>query len=208
MTTLPRTKLELETAILRTGLLQPVQSHIEGRSIWVLCRQLPGTEAAWIKVVQNLLEVSEVNNINILVCRRYLLKEGNLVFGWYIQISGKKVAEVVKAVELLIQEVLEKAKPILESLNKIKPSKESHVTLERPPLKAPKREDSVLSKTGPTIRVVHRSVDSNTGEVVEIKEMPLPHVYRDLNVPSKPQFDPASGKYIGGGRGATYSRKG
>jgi hypothetical protein len=195
-----KASLELKSALLMTGLVQPVSSETEVRKISVLCRQVPGQESAWLKVVHKLLEKAEETSIDLLVCRRYLLKDGRMVFGWYLEIHGKKAAAISAATSVLI-EVLEGAKPSLVSTPEVPQARPvvSTPVVQESPKTPPKKEESRGSMS---VNVIHRKVNPQTGQITEITEMPLPHVYRDLNVPTEPTFSPKLGKYVGGGRGA------
>lgn len=79
-------EFDLKSAILQTGLLQPVSSSMKGCHLEILCRQVPGREQAWLKVVQAILIHLEGANPHI--CRRYILKDGKMVFGWHIQLDA------------------------------------------------------------------------------------------------------------------------
>jgi hypothetical protein len=217
---LPSLELELKSALLGTGLVQPVESVIRGggrrAEIEVLSRQTPGSEAVWLRVVDRMLAVQETLPVSIHVCRRYVRKNGKLVFGWNIGVSGS-MAEIEASVRAILPLLLE-VRPELEvpigatsvrtllgqapvadeseeaSGSAQEPAPRTHSQPLAPGQHPPPREalprppgaaaSGVTPPQGftPTIRVVRNEVDEK-GQIRIEEEMPLPHVYRQMNRP-------------------------
>jgi hypothetical protein len=204
---------DLKSALLGTGMVQPVSSGFEkgknGR-LWVLCRQLPHRERPWLKVVHLLLSVAEDMDVELHICRRYVLKEGRLVFGWYVGVSGPP-RRVQRTVEGLLATLAGVEAP-LDAVDEDGPSGRAiaapgdedgpveperrfqlpvapgrragpPVAVVRPP-GAPAAVEDPPEDFTPRIRVVRNTTDSETGRRIIEEEMPLPHVYREMNKPA------------------------
>lgn len=175
---------KLRETLFMTGLVQPVENTGRGGILSILCRQMPGQEKAWLEVVDALLTSSEKDGYDLHICRRYLRKDGRMVFGWCLRIETPNAKS--------LGEVIEKVCPVLSAatLSKLTPVAEPAVVVQTPvvpvtplPVVAPPTGRQLPAKEQHIPRVtVHRS-KSEDGSIVEIYEMPLPHVYRELNVP-------------------------
>ena len=179
-----KAELELKSALLSTGLVQPVESSAKGGHAEVLSKQVPGQEKPWMAVVVGMLKVATDERIGLHICKRFLLMEGQLVYGWHLSVTMKGAKVVESAVKSLIDQVLSKAKPSL-----------SPVVEERqaPPRPAPSggRRQAEPDPTPQSqeagvagISVVARGHDAK-GKAWTVQEMPLPHVTRDMNVPTQ-----------------------
>jgi len=169
-------KSMLESALVATGLVQPVDGSTKGGHVEVLCRQVPGQEAGWIAVVDELLSIPEAK---LHLCRRYLHKNGELVFGWHVQVDASSNKELTAQVQGMI-EVLNRSRPALNPVGN------------RPaPAQAPQRsrpntavDPDPAPRAAPTTTKFRPGVDENGQPIMEVSEMQLPHVNRDLNVPT------------------------
>lgn len=171
-----RAELALKSALLGTGLVQPVESMARTGHVEVLCRQVPGQEKAWLEVLKQLL-VLEKDGISLLLARRYVLRNDALAFGWHVQVNaaGKLLGAAVEA----MVEVLAKAKPTLSAAT-------PQVVATPRPAVVQSAPDTPRPGGETYIRVVRREIDEETGQLIVEEEMPLPHVYRDLNRPAYP----------------------
>lgn len=208
-------ELNLKSALVSTGMVVPVKSSYERGRVSVLCRQVPGREKAWLKVIHLLLQVAEDSGVELHACRRYVLKNGQLVFGWHLGLEApaRQLSRVVDG--------------LLETLADVEPDLEP---AEAPPRAARPRPAASVDEDGseegqgrdeaataspvraaprpaaggslpqvsvppqdftPRLRVTRNTVDAETGARIIEEEMPLPHVYQELNKPTHP-----------GGRGA------
>lgn len=213
--------LQLRTALMMTGLLQPISSGDTPKNFWVLCRLVPGQETAWLKVVESILITLEADadwadKPDVILARRYVAKDGKMVFGWYISVIAKSAKDLEKVV-LFLQRHLEDAKP---SLTSVEPPAEK-ATSEAPrhralaPGQHPKQRPAdaraaseALSNPeppenfNPGLRIVKKSFDSS-GRLETVEEMPLPHVYKELNTPN----EKGKGAWKDGAFHATGGRK-
>jgi hypothetical protein len=206
-----KSSLALQSALMATGLVQPVSEKMRGGYLEVLCRQVPGQEKTWLKVVSDLLEYSSGStNFEFHICRRYVLRNGQMVFGWHISLDCKSAKVLAKSVEQVVIDVLERARPTLESREPTLESREErpapqpvpqapqgayraplapgqHPVARIPPPRPPNAPGAVIgtkpSGFVPQIRVVQNSRDQN-GKVTIVEEMQLPHVYAEMNVPN------------------------
>lgn len=173
-----------------TGLVYPLSSDRVWAGWELLCRQVPGQESSWLQTVDKLLrwEASRPAGRTpdkLFIARRYLLKDGKMVYGWYLKLNCKSAEGLKEATDSLI-EVLKESRP--------QPS--------AAPRQAPTASQGpVVQSPAPALRVIQRSKDEE-GHVHEVTEMKLPHVTRDLNVPTKPVWNEALGKFTGGQKGA------
>lgn len=191
-----KTELALQSALMSTGLVQPVETKGRGGRVEILCRQVPGQERPWLRVVEGLLAALPSGELHI--CRRYVLKEGKLAFGWHLGFEMPTAKALQNAAELAVA-VLARAKPELTSVVEdeaqavVVPPQRSRAMApgQHPPRAAPVARAPgaparlEMPPPGRTegIRVVRRAVDEETGSTIIEEEMPLPHVYRDLNKP-------------------------
>ena len=126
-----------------------------------------------------------------------------MVFGWHLALEEKSVKRLQASVEAVLG-VLAGARPQLTAVMPPEPlyapqavaATQTRQTLmpgQHPPPREPNAripEDTTPGGTGepppgfvPTMRVVKRGVDSQ-GNQTTVEEMPLPHVYRELNKPT------------------------
>ena len=174
-----KAELELKSALLSTGLVQPVESKGRGGYVEVLCRQVPGQEKAWLGIIHELLKAAEASEFKaeFHICRRYLLKDKALVYGWHVAIKAPDGRVAGLVVDDLAR-VLSKAKPVLESAVKKIPVKHRQAVEEPEPSPAPRAQPRAVG-----VHAVERGVDGK-GKAWMVEEMPLPHVSRDLNIPN------------------------
>lgn len=169
-----KAELSLKSALLSTGLVQPVESTGKGGQVSVLCRQVPGQDKPWLQVARELLITAGEASCELHLCRRYLVKDGQMVFGWHISFStkGTKAAEELVA---KLEPVLAKARPSLASADvEERPAQTpARHTTEAPPVESGHRDG---------VRLVSQTRDAK-GRLKIVQEIPLPHVHRDLNVP-------------------------
>lgn len=170
--------MELQVALMGTGLVQPVDLKSKGGHLEVLCRLVPGQEKPWLQVMSQLLEAVETLH----VCRRYVLKGGQMVFGYHIGFEFPSVKALSAAVTACV-DVLSKAKPMLT------------VVEDRSIAPTGRAPSSVVERvTAPQkieLKVTKHEFDEQGNEIIE-EVMPLPHVRGEMNKPARK-----------GGRGAS-----
>lgn len=115
-------EFSFKSALMSTGLVQPVESTSKGGKLSALCRQVPGQEAGWLQVLPRLLKASEEFGFDLHLCRKYVLRNGRLVYGWYIGVESKNTKSLMDAV-INLNEILSKAKPILNKPAHLAPGK-------------------------------------------------------------------------------------
>ena len=207
--------LKLQSALVATGMLQPVSEKAKGGYLEVLCRQVPGQEKGWLQVMGAILQHAEAfPDIEFHVCRRYVLRNGSMVFGWHIALTCKSLKALQVAVDSLVDEVLTKVRPTLsEPEPTISPpvARQEAVQPRRqplapgqhpqrmPPPRPPNEPGTVVGEAprnfAPAVRVVQNARDQQ-GKLHIVEEMPLPHVYSEMNVPNEKG---KGAKYTGGG---------
>lgn len=158
-------KDELVQSLNETGMVEVITSDHKGTKLSVLCRQKPNTDKDWLKLVNNLLVNTEKLKTETHICRRYLLKNGKMVYGWHISFTGKSLSKDLK----MVLAALGFAKSVIDSTK-------------RPPQQPTK---ALPGKSAPRIKTVSTGVDEE-GKAIEIKEMPLPWASKrhDMNIPS------------------------
>lgn len=122
----------------------------------------------------------------LLIARKYLLKDGKMAYGWLVRLKAKHAQNISKLTDAFVAIVKNRAHTV-------------PVAASQP--QAPVPASAPMRTNAPRIRVISRATDED-GKLVEITEMPLAHVRQDLNVPSKPTWSAEHGRYIGGGKGA------
>lgn len=205
-------ELTLKSALLSTSLVLPVDSKSSSKHLEILCRQMPGQEKPWLKIVLALLEAAHASAgaFEVHICRRYVLKNGELAFGWNLGVEVSSKGKIQEAVDALAA-VLTTARPTLTREAEEEPRQQlqpRHLVQQRAPAantrKAPHTKPSrermlplasrPPGESGfvdeappgfvPSITTVKNTIDESTGKPVVIREMPLPHVFRDLNRPT------------------------
>lgn len=189
----------LRDVLFTTGMVQPIESSGRGGTVSVLCRQLPGSEKLWLQVVDALLKTAEEESIDLHVCRRYVRKAGQMVFGWSVGVTAASAKGVVEAVEKLVP-VFSSISPLPES-----PRPVAAAAIPRQVVHGTKARPRAAERFGPDpvppprlqvgVRVIRNEVDAQ-GQRHIIEEMQLPHVYEDINKP-KPGSEKGA-KYTAG----------
>lgn len=207
-----KTSLILQSALMATGLVQPVSEKVKGGYLEVLNRQVPGQEKGWLQAVDKLLVLSEtLPAAELHICRRYVRKNGQMVFGWHISIdckSAKALQEVVGEVARVLGEfrpTLEEPPPRPEPAVVAQPAHRQplapgrHPSPQMPPPRPPNEPGTVIGSEPPNfrpaVRVVQNTRDGE-GKVHIVEEMPLPHVYSEMN---RPNSKGKGAKLTGGG---------
>lgn len=196
--------IRLSSAIIGTGVLQIVQTQATAKHISMMCRQVPGQEKVWLSSIEDLLTAYEglkAPVAELIIARRYVLKEGKLAFGWYISLAG--TSKTIDSLIEVFEEVLANASPSATPQASIPLTPPSAASAEpqsqrrfapgeHPPpssrAKAPSAEDLIPSQSQvpppnftPKIRVVSTGRDEK-GNMTSTEEMPLPHIHqRELN---------------------------
>ncbi len=188
----------LREALAETGAVIPLKSSGRGGTIDYLCKQMPGHESRWLSMVESLLQWAETAGVQeyFLVARKYLLKDGKMVFGWYIRLEASSATR--------LQETCQSFAECLQAATRV--AEDIPVQAARPALAAQAPQvTQAPKKNGPSIQIVKQWTDDN-GKQWEESVMPLPHAHKDLNIPSKPVWSEEHGRYVGGSRGAKSTR--
>jgi hypothetical protein len=94
-----KTELEFRSALMETGIVQPTKSYSKGGRLEVLCRPMPGQEKAILSMLRTLLVAGNESGIIVHACKRFVMKEDKLVFGWNFAVETKSAKELNEAVE-------------------------------------------------------------------------------------------------------------
>jgi len=199
--------VQLQSALACTGVVQPVsmKDKSEDGYLEVLCRQVPGQEKVWLEAVDKLLLLEEQANPllgSLHVCRRYLRKNAQMVFGWHLAITCVDRSALQLVVEGIIEKVLTDLRPSLGTVAQpvrlepaVVPQAVSRAPLapgRHPPPRTmpphpPNAPGTVVGVPPPSgsarLKVVQNFRDDN-GKVTIIEEMALPHVYAEMNRPN------------------------
>jgi hypothetical protein len=163
----------LREALYSTGLVQPLDGGGRGGSIHLLCRQVSGQEQGWIQAIDRILALAETMGFETHLCRRYVRKDGKLAFGWFISVEAKSAKELTGAVEALVQTLRSTpvAKPRVQAPKAAVIRKMTGADPREP---SDDLEDPVPP---PDLKISLKK--TRDGQ----EEMPLPHVYGDINRP-------------------------
>jgi len=205
--------MQLQSALIATGLVQPVSEKSRGGYVEILCRQIPGQEKVWLQVVDKMLIFAEERKTVLQefhVCRRYVRKGGQMAFGWHIALTCKNVKTLQAGVENLIEEVLELARPSLDEPEPARPEPAvvpqassrplapgRHPSARAAPPRAPGAPGTVVGTPPATVGLtVVQNFRDEHGKVTIVEEMALPHVYAEMN---RPNSKGRGAKLTGGG---------
>jgi hypothetical protein len=204
----------LAKALTDSGYVEALDSGSFDRGHYVLCRQVPGQEQAWLGVIESILQ--ETESLDVHICRRYLLKDGRMVYGWHLSYTPTKgksfiaFAKMITHVLAVSQATPARVRPTNKPAGKPvgKKPKVYKGLLARTSKAARKlglsarpanTEQSGFGKIPPPpdlkigLRVIQQMDEDGSRRTVT--EMPLPHVHSELNIPTP------------GGRGAAASGK-
>lgn len=176
-----RTETLLMGALLGTGMVQPVESSSKGGTVSFLCRQVPGQEKSWIAVVDQLLMAMEPFEQNlpgssVHLCRKYLRKEGQMVYGWFFSISVPKAKDLNLVLPSVLQ-VLQTAKPTLSLVLPVQEAPAPQPTFHAQPVMHQASEP----ERPPLIRVLSTGVSKKGWPTSEV-EIPLVYARNDRNI--------------------------
>jgi hypothetical protein len=96
-----KVEIEIRELLLMTGCLQPLKIEQKGGHLSVLCREIKGMASLWLKKVDLLLKLGEEGDVPFHLCRKYVLKNGQMVFGWHVGIDAKSVADLHRCLAVL-----------------------------------------------------------------------------------------------------------
>lgn len=182
----------LRYALLSTGVLFPVESSSSSKSVSVLSRSMAGQDSTWVSSMGSLLRaVPEGLHLS----KKFVLKDDKIAFGWHVTIeagSAKVLSERVESVRqaltnvrpsLVEQPVSRRAE---REVAKVEPTDPALLKKIGPP-RAP-GEPGLVGQVSPgnfafTKQVTERKVGQK-GNVTIVEEMPLPHVYSEMNRPN------------------------
>ena len=184
---------ELKSALLSTGLLQPLSEEVTPKSVSILCRGVPGQDRAWVRTIEDLLSKAPMN---LHLCKKFVFKGGKVAFGWHLSVEEKTSKALKGSVtwlctyfatvkpelnstesqEAIDDEDIERAKRTRVSAAPQKPN----VPKGMPPPRLPDGNPGMAHQPAPpeNFQFAMKSIDKDTTEI------PLPHVYRDLNSPN------------------------
>jgi len=177
---------ELEDLLASSGMVEPVSVSKRGRRASCLCRGITSEVPRWLEFVKQLLIWAEENQKTdcVFIGKQYLLKNGAVAFGWLVEFEFDSAKELKAFMTGFLA-------PTLRFQRKS--------ATQRP---AQRAQPQQAGKKPNIAKVVSRHVDDK-GRVNEIVEVPLAHVAKDLNIPTKPVWSDTHGRMVGGGRGAT-----
>jgi hypothetical protein len=92
-------ELDIRSVLLSTGHVEPLKIEVNGNKVEILCREIPDRGKMWLKDVWGLLHESAPTEIDLHLCKRYLLKNGSMVFGWHIGIESKNARNLKKDID-------------------------------------------------------------------------------------------------------------
>lgn len=125
-----KAELDLREILLTTGLVQPVRVEGKGSRLSALCREVPGQTAAWLKVVEQILREAAGSPMVFHLCRQYVWKDGNLVFGWHVGLEAPSAAALSGQL-LWLREQLQNIEPELPQ--ELAPEPQAAAVLPPPP---------------------------------------------------------------------------
>lgn len=178
----------LRESLFATGLVQPLDGSGKGKSVSLLCRQIKGQEASWILAIDKILEASEAEGFHSHICRRYVRREGRIAFGWFLEFSASSAKGLVSVVDR-VSEILRATPRSTEQApaQKIFTSAKNPGRSSNSSTAAPRSGEVQVDTPPPTnfkVRMVETRIGTDKdGRPTFVQEMPLPHVYEDINAP-------------------------
>ena len=195
--------LQLHSALLATGLVQPIDVKDGKNGLSFLCRAVPGQESMWLKAAEALLKT--VSPDILFIGSKFVIKDDHMVKGVYLALSCKP-ALLKETVEVIVN-ILISFKALL---NPVMPQRMTPPTVNAGPKDDIYKDPAVLAAKvaahtratpremegsgpdpvpppgmpAPSVRVVRNEL-TNDGERIIEQEMPLPHVYKEMGTPNE-----------------------
>lgn len=200
-----KAEFELKSALLGTGVVSPLSAVSKGGSVEVLCRQVPRREKAVLHMLTEILTTAEKESISLHVCKRFILKDGKLAFGWNFALDCKNPKAASMAVGVISKRLVELQPDLAEQDEPQAPPEPtptpqaaSQAPQSFDPLALRRRGIAVHTEAGIIGNVQERRGSFQRGVPTEgrltityqqgkdaIFEMPLPHVTREANIPNE-----------------------
>lgn len=195
---------DFENVLRMSGLVIPLWGGGYGKRQWLMARQVPGREKTWLKAVQAMLEKwgeETEKGTELVIARRYILKNKKMVFGWYISVEHKSAAEVKQVFANLIEvvngfagtfEAEPEDEPAPQPTAKAQKQGKRPTHLQATPANIasqttarPRPPEGTPDPVAPQNYVPRaKLVTTGPNGAKEVIEMPLPHVYGELNRPA------------------------
>ena len=180
-----------------TSVLLPMKTSSKGGKVECLCRIAQGREKDWPAIAERLLKVSSEADIDIHVCRRYLLKDSSMVYGAHVSVEASSARKLKISLGVLGQSFSSNKPASAVTSAPASPSmsysdyKKQTTAHARAPIPESPRIPAPPGFTYQTKKVKEET--GSSGRPVIIEEIPLPHVHHEMNVPNSK------------GRGAKYT---
>ena len=174
-----KAELELRELLLMTGCVQPVKVDSKGNRVFALCREVHGQAKAWLANVEKLLHIAEDNDIPLHLCRQYVLKNGQMVFGWHVAIDAKS-AEDLKRCLGIIRLAMDTLGPDLGPAEELVIAAPDGASKAVPPPAAPK-----LKAAAPEAQESAQEAAGEPADDEEDLEAPLPEEVRPKLTPAQ-----------------------
>lgn len=187
------TEEAFEELLYNTGILKPVTTSVKGGKVEAMCRIVDNRKEEWPALVENLLVSAEELGLDAHVCRRYVMKEGALVYGFHVSFdagSAKKLKDSLPALEKTTLVKSEAPKAVSARQNKsaipimsYQEYKKQTSATPRAPL--PGEAKDIQVPKGYTFKATTlASGPGPNGKDGMIEEIPLPNVFKEMNVPN------------------------
>jgi hypothetical protein len=205
-----KASLTLQSALLSTGLVQPVTIENGKGFVEMLCRQTPGQDKEWLKAVEDILRLQFPEGVTVKVGTRFVLKDDKLVKGAFIYAGTKRVKAFPEVIERIVETlevhranlnaVVERRPVVAAVAPKVEVAPEDVVTgpvrldpkevakhttaSPRPPDGSDPDPVIPAGSQSPTIKMIRNEITEGGVRVTE-HEMPLPNIYKELNKPNE-----------------------
>lgn len=185
---------QLSEIVYDTGVLLPVSASSKTTKVEVLCRIAQGMEKEWPKAAEALLTSMEGAGVSPHVCKRYLMKNGSMVYGIHVSVEAASAKQLKGALSSLVGTI----SPVVEQAAKPAPAPQAGAKSVMPMSYAEYRKFTSASPRPPSdparldpipkgfvykTKTIASGVNEG-GKTTVIEEIPLPHVHHDMNVPN------------------------
>jgi hypothetical protein len=176
-----------------TGVLLPVSTESKGGKVSSMCRLAPGKDKEWPPLAEKILKAVDALGAEAHVCRRYVLREGSMVYGIHVSVEAKSAKQLKAALTSMQHSVgsinaapvTAPGAPVVKEVYPAMSYAEYRKYTSATPraLTDPAKVDPPPPGFTYQSKRVQTSVGEN-GKVTIVDEVPLPHIHHEMNVPN------------------------
>ena len=176
-----------------TGVLLPVSTESKGGKVSSMCRLVQGKDKEWPPLAEKILKAVDALGAEAHVCRRYVLKDGSMVYGIHVSVEAKSAKQLKAALTSMQTSVGSidagaKAEPGAPKVTEKYPAM-SYAEYRKYTSATPRALTDPAKIDPPPPGFVYQSkrVQTSVGEngkMTIVDEIPIPNIHHEMNIPN------------------------